>query len=115
MSEPLTLGAGSGRGREKNGITAALKSYAKYDPAKTIGSVSINMRFNPTLFDSEKKLKRFQDMLSAYFFEYGGTHLITTVINAETRNGCPNILQAKAVAHLKMKVKNCVKQAVYSG
>jgi len=84
MSEPLTLGAGSGRGREKNGITAALKSFAKYDPSKTIGGVSINMRFNPTIFDSEKKLKRFQDMVSAYFFEYGGTHLMTTVVNAET-------------------------------
>lgn len=84
MSKPLSLGAGNGRGCEKNGITAALKSFAKYDSSKTIGGVSINMTLLPSLFDSKEKIYRFRDMLSTYFLEYGGMHLMTTVADVET-------------------------------
>ena len=84
MSQPLSLGGGNGRGFEKNGITAALKSFAKYASSKTIGGVSINMTLLPSLFDSKEKIYRFRDMLSTYFFEYHGMHLMTTVVDAET-------------------------------
>ena len=84
MSTPLSLGGGSGRGREKNGITAALKSFAKYDPAKTIGGISINLSLLPSLVDSKEKINRFRDLLSTYFFEYNGMQLMTTVVDAET-------------------------------
>ncbi|MCK5200847.1 MAG: hypothetical protein KAR21_20975, partial [Spirochaetales bacterium] len=81
---PLSLGGGNGRGREKNGITAALKSFAKYDPSKTIGGISINLSLLPSLVDSKEKINRFRDLLSTYFFEYKGMQIMTTVVDAET-------------------------------
>ncbi len=84
MTEPLSLGGGNGRGREKNGLTAALKSFAKYDPKKVIGGVSISINLLPSMFESKEKIYRFRDMLSTYFFEFGGMHLMTTVVDVET-------------------------------
>lgn len=82
--EPLSIGAGSARGREKKGYTASLKSVSKLDLSKVITGVSVNLRFNPSLFDSEDKVQRFKDMILAYFFDYGGQNLQTTVVDTKT-------------------------------
>lgn len=82
--EPYSIGAGSARGREKSGYTASLKSVSKLNMLKIVSGVSVNLRFNPSLFDTEEKVQRFTDMIQGYFFDYGGQNLQATVVNAET-------------------------------
>lgn len=82
--EPFSIGAGSARGREKKGYTATLKSVSKLDFSKVISGVSVNLRFNPSLFNTTDKIHRFKNMILAYFFDYHGQNLQTTVVDAET-------------------------------
>jgi pyruvate-formate lyase len=82
--EPYSIGAGSSRGREKKGYTASLKSFSKLDNSKVISGVSVNLRFNPSLFNSTEKIQRFKNMILAYFFDLNGQNLQATVVDAET-------------------------------
>lgn len=82
--EPFSIGAGSARGREKKGYTATLKSVSKLNFSKVISGVSVNLRFNPSLFNSTDKIKRFKNMILAYFYDYNGQNLQATVVDAET-------------------------------
>jgi pyruvate formate-lyase/glycerol dehydratase family glycyl radical enzyme len=82
--EPFSIGAGSARGREKKGYTATLKSVSKLDFTKIISGVSVNLRFNPSLFDTTDKIQKFKNMLLAYFYDYNGQNLQATVVDAET-------------------------------
>jgi formate C-acetyltransferase len=94
--EPLSVGAINGRGREKKGYTAALKSVSKLDPSKVISGVSVNMKFHPDLVNTDDKRQRFQDMIETYFYDFGGQNLQATVISNDTlRNAqqCPDDYQ----------------------
>ncbi len=84
QTEPYSIGAGSARGNEKRGYTATLKSVSKLDMSKIISGVSVNLRFNPALFDSPEKVRRFTDMIRSYFFDYNGQNLQATVIDGAT-------------------------------
>jgi formate C-acetyltransferase len=84
LLEPYSIGAGSARGREKQGYTATLKSVSKLDSSQVISGISVNLRFSPSLFDSDNKIQRFKDMIQAYFFDYGGQNLQTTVVDIKT-------------------------------
>jgi pyruvate formate-lyase/glycerol dehydratase family glycyl radical enzyme len=84
MLEPYSIGASSARGRERNGYTATLKSVSKLDCSKVTAGISVNLRFNPSLFDSDNKIQRFKDLIRAYFFDYGGQNLQTTVVDIKT-------------------------------
>lgn len=82
--EPYSIGAGSSRGREKKGYTATLKSVSKLNHNKVISGVSVNLRFNPSLFDTPEKIQRFKNMIIAYFFDYDGQNLQATVVDSAT-------------------------------
>ncbi len=81
--EPLSIGAGSARGREKQGCTAALKSVSKINASSVISGISVNLKLHPSLLDSPQKIRRFRDLISTYFFDFGGQNLQTTVVSTE--------------------------------
>lgn len=82
--EPLSIGAGSARGREKKGYAATLKSVGKLDFSKVISGVSVNLRLNPSLFDNKDKIRKFISLIQAYFFDYNGQNLQATVVDTKT-------------------------------
>lgn len=82
--EPLSIGAGSSRGREKKGYLAALRSVSKLDFSKVISGISVNLRFNPSLFDSSEKVQKFKHLIQSYFFDYNGQNLQTTIVDTAT-------------------------------
>lgn len=81
--EPYSIGAAGGRGREKKGYTAALKSFSKINPTSVISGASVNIRMNPGMFHLEENLRRFQALLKAYFFQLNGQNLQTTVVSGQ--------------------------------
>ena len=81
--EMLSPGCGPTSGADKQGPTASMRSVATIDHSKVASGSSFNMRFNPSLFDTEEQLDKFGAMLKTYF-DLGGSHLQITVADAET-------------------------------
>jgi pyruvate-formate lyase len=81
--EPLSVGAGSARGRETQGCTAALKSVSKINASSVISGISVNVRLHPSLLEGQQKIRRFRDLISTYFYDYGGQNLQANVVSTE--------------------------------
>ncbi len=79
----LSPGCGPTSGLDKQGPTASMRSVATIDHSKVASGSSFNMRFNPSLFDTEEQLNKFGAMLKTYF-DIGGSHLQITIADAET-------------------------------
>lgn len=82
--QPLAPGAGPAHGKDVSGYTASLKSMAALDPVKVVGGTSNNLRFHPDLFSNAAQVKKFEDLLAAYFFDLGGQQLQINVVSSET-------------------------------
>ena len=48
---------------------------AALDPLKVVGGTSNSLRFHPDLFSNAAQVKKFEDLLAAYFFDLGGQQL----------------------------------------
>ncbi len=82
-AELLSPGCGPTSGADRQGPTASMQSVAAIDHTKAGGGSSFNMRFNPSLFRTEKQLDEFAATLKTYF-RLGGPHLQITVADVET-------------------------------
>jgi pyruvate formate-lyase/glycerol dehydratase family glycyl radical enzyme len=80
--EPLSDGISPTQGADRNGPTAALKSAAKVDHARTGGTL-LNQKFTPRLVEGEEGLDKLAYMVRAYF-RLGGHHIQFNVVDSDT-------------------------------
>lgn len=81
---PLAIGGAPATGASRQGPTSAIKSITGIDHKKAAAGIAVNMRFHPSLFETEENLQRFKELVKTYFFELNGQHLQLTVIDSET-------------------------------
>jgi formate C-acetyltransferase len=70
------------QGADRQGPTAALRSVAKMDHARTCGTL-LNQKLRPGLMDGDEGLDKFVHLVRAYF-RLDGHHIQFNVVDAET-------------------------------
>ena len=65
--EPLADNNSPAPGSDLRGPTAALKSVAKFDHALLSNGTILNLKFHPSAFQGEERLRKFVAMLRTYF------------------------------------------------
>ena len=89
--EEMTMGISQSGGKDKNGITALLKSIACLDYSRYCGCVVSNIKMDPRMADTPEKLERLAQLFHA-FLQLGGMQLqINYINNDELRKAqaCP--------------------------
>ncbi len=66
----------------KGGPTGPMNSVSKFPPYQISSGVSLNMRFHPTLLQTEHGLDSYANLIKIYF-ENGGMHLQPNVVSNE--------------------------------
>ncbi|MCP5525679.1 MAG: glycyl radical protein [Verrucomicrobiales bacterium] len=80
--QPLSEGISPVQGADRQGPTAVIKSAAKMDHLKAGGTL-LNMKFTPSLIDTEAGLDNWAHLVRSYF-KLDGHHLQFNVVQAET-------------------------------
>lgn len=84
-----TIGAGQTEGRDREGLTALLKSVATYDPTKHFAGASVtNVNLDPVLIRDDAQFEKTVRLIETYF-KNGGAQI---QLNAVTRE---ELLQAR--------------------
>lgn len=79
--KPLSEGISPVQGRDANGPTAVIKSAARMEHIKTGGTL-LNMKFSPSLLQSDKGIKGMAAVVRAYF-QMDGHHIQFNVVSAD--------------------------------
>lgn len=77
----ISDGMGAGRDKQKNGLTAYLKSVAKIDNSFFIGPTATNITIDEKMADTEEKLDKLSSIYET-FIRLGGLQLQPTYIKA---------------------------------
>jgi formate C-acetyltransferase len=80
--DPLAAGVSPKNGSEKKGPTAVLSSAASLDNSLPTNGTVLNMRYDPALLAGEENLKKFIDLVRAYF-KMGGFQVQNNIVSAE--------------------------------
>jgi len=81
-SAPLSEGVSPVQGADRHGPTAALRSVAKMDHARTGGTL-LNQKFTPQVLASEEGLDKLVQLIRSYF-RLDGHHIQFNVVDAAT-------------------------------
>jgi pyruvate formate-lyase/glycerol dehydratase family glycyl radical enzyme len=81
-STPLSEGVSPVQGADRHGPTAALRSVAKMDHARTGGTL-LNQKFTPQVLASEEGLDKLVQLIRGYF-RLDGHHIQFNVVDAAT-------------------------------
>ncbi|MEI6530664.1 MAG: trans-4-hydroxy-L-proline dehydratase [bacterium] len=79
--EPLSDGISPVQGADRKGPTAVLQSAAKFDHARTGGTL-LNMKFTPQLLEGEEGLTKLAQLVRTYFL-LDGHHVQFNVVTAQ--------------------------------
>lgn len=74
-------GVSCAQGRDKNGVTAMLKSVANLDQFKSSGAALLNVKLAPSFLKDEKGLSNFASIIKSYFM-LKGQHIQFNVVDA---------------------------------
>ncbi len=80
--EEFTMGISQSQSKDKNGITALLKSIAKLDYSKLCGCIVSNLKMDKTLADTPEKLDRLAAVYHT-FLKLGGMQLQINYLSTE--------------------------------
>jgi pyruvate formate-lyase/glycerol dehydratase family glycyl radical enzyme len=80
--EPLSDGISPVQGADRRGPTAAMKSAAKLDHARTGGTL-LNQKFTPQFLEGEEGIDRLAHLVRSYF-KLDGHHIQFNVVTAQT-------------------------------
>ncbi len=80
--EEFTMGVSQSHGKDKNGITALLKSIAKLDYSKFCGCLVSNIKMDKTMADTSEKLDRLSSLYHT-FLKLGGMQLQINYLSTE--------------------------------
>lgn len=78
---PVSEGISPVQGMDRRGIAAVFRSVTKIDWDKTGGAL-LNMKLTPDLLENEENIRKFAQLLRAYF-NMGGHHVQFNVVSAE--------------------------------
>ena len=81
--ESLADSLTAAHGRDRNGVTAVLNSIAKMPSEVLPTSVTVNIKLDPSLLETDQGIKTVSDMLQAYF-KAGGIQLQLNMVDRET-------------------------------
>jgi len=79
---PVSEGISPVQGADRNGPTAVIKSAAKMDHIKTGGTL-LNMKFTPSLVNTEDGIDKWGQLVRSYF-KLDGHHVQFNIVTAET-------------------------------
>ncbi len=79
--QPVSEGISPVQGTDRQGPTGVLKSAARMDHRRTGGTL-LNLKFSPSLFDTDEALDRLGHLVRGYF-SLGGHHVQFNVITAD--------------------------------
>lgn len=99
--ELLVASMDTGRGKERNGLTAYLKSVAKLDNSFLIGPLATNVMIDSALADTDEKMKKLAEVYLA-FFRMGGLQLQPTYVSANELEKAQ--LSPEEYANLRVRV-----------
>ncbi len=80
--EEFTMGISQSQGKDKNGITALLKSIAKLDYSKFCGCIVSNLKMDKSMADTPEKLDRLASVYHT-FLKLGGMQLQINYLSTE--------------------------------
>ncbi len=80
--EEFTMGISQSQGKDKNGITALLKSIAKLDYSKFCGCIVSNLKMDKSMADTPEKLDRLATVYHT-FLKLGGMQLQINYLSTE--------------------------------
>ena len=80
--KPLSEGISPVQGADLSGPTASLKSAAKMDHSRTLGTL-LNMKFLPDVLKGDTGIRKLASLIRTYF-TYGGHHIQFNVCDANT-------------------------------
>ena len=80
--KPLSEGISPVQGADRKGPTAVLKSVSKMDQRRTGGTL-LNQKLNPRVVETPQGLKKFTQLIRAYF-KLGGHHIQFNIVDRET-------------------------------
>ena len=80
--EPVANSLAPQQGRDKNGITALLKSAAKIDQVLAAAGTSLIFDLHPSAIQGEDGVEKLDDLLSAYL-GLGGAHVECNIVDAK--------------------------------
>ena len=80
--QPLSEGISPVQGADRHGPTAVIKSAAKMDHLKAGGTL-LNMKFTPSLVNTDDSLDKWAHLVRSYF-KMDGHHMQFNVVRAET-------------------------------
>jgi len=82
--EPVADGISPQAGMDKKGPTAVIRSISKICPALlTCGSI-LNMKFEPSLLETEEGMRNFASLIRTLHHDLGGFHIQFNVVSEET-------------------------------
>ena len=99
--ELLVASMDTGRGKERNGLTAYLKSVAKLDNSFLIGPLATNVMIDSALADTDEKMRKLAEVYLA-FFRMGGLQLQPTYVSANELEKAQ--LSPEEYANLRVRV-----------
>jgi len=71
-------------GADKNGPTAVLKSASKIDQIRTMQGNILNLKFNRSILEDERALRKFALMIRTYLVDLKGLEVQVNVIDSKT-------------------------------
>ena len=80
---PLNDSISPTQGMDTEGPTAAMRSAAKIDQKPCTAGLIYNMKFSPAALAGEENLKRFGDLIKAYF-DLGGAQVQFNITSSNT-------------------------------
>jgi pyruvate formate-lyase/glycerol dehydratase family glycyl radical enzyme len=104
--QPFADSLTAAHGRDKSGVTAVLNSISKMPSEVLPTSVTVNIKLDPSLLESDQGIKTVADLLQSYF-NSGGIQLQLNMVDRET------LLDAKK--HPERYESLMVRVAGYSG
>jgi len=81
--EPLAPAACPSTGKDRNGVTAVLKSMGKLDNIEVLSGLALTTRIDPAVFKDKAGLKRMADLLRT-FVDQQIFHIQFNVVSSET-------------------------------
>ncbi|HEY91133.1 MAG TPA: hypothetical protein G4O07_04790 [Dehalococcoidia bacterium] len=81
--EPLAPAACPSTGKDRNGVTAVLKSMGKLDNIEVLSGLALTTRIDPAVFKNKNGLKRMADLLRT-FVDQQIFHIQFNVVSSET-------------------------------
>jgi len=81
--EVLADSVGPVQGRDTRGPTAVIKSATKFDHKPALGGLVLNLKFQPSVFETEEGINQLSELIKTYF-SLGGFEVQINVVSKET-------------------------------